>query len=128
MQAVYYLFLMGQCTGACEVLQRQHQQTPDNLVVMFNLGVVYGRLSRHTDAAHLFEQVLRTDSNHPSAFDGLCDSLHQLGRFEEAATAGTKALALKHASSERTQVAGWTLPTQGVRALAEQPSSRASAT
>ncbi|WP_421292135.1 tetratricopeptide repeat protein [Aeromonas taiwanensis] len=112
LQFAYYLFLSGDPATAAQVLTLAHNAAPDDIEVLRNLCVCLSRSDQHERAVTYLAELVRREPADYLAQDGLCTSLAKLGRHEEAAQAGTRALTLKEEANS-LPVEGWGLPAEG---------------
>ena len=95
LQLVYYIFQLGDLSGAELFLRRLLQVHPEDVEILENLAVMLGRQGKAAEAAPCFEQVVARSPGNVNAWDGLAASLARLERFAEARAAGERSLALK---------------------------------
>jgi tetratricopeptide (TPR) repeat protein len=75
----------GRLDEAREQMERARLAQPENLAVLLNLGVTYGRLGRNEEAATLFGEVLETDPGHQEARFNRALALASRGDLEASA-------------------------------------------
>lgn len=121
LQLVYYVFSLGDLAGSERFLRQLLLVHPNDLEMLENLAVVVGRQGRHGEAVTLFERVLALagDAVGANVWDGLTANLSQLERYEEARSAGERALALKTLAAQ--PLPGWRPPAETPRQHLERP-------
>lgn len=123
LQLGYYIYFCGDPAGAAAFLEKGRQLYPRHPQLLLNLAVCLRRSGQPAAAVERLEELLAIEPANPVAHDLLCSALHQLGRDDAAAVAGTRALALKDGAN-RTPPAGWQLPATTPAAWAGQPGKR----
>lgn len=119
LQLAYYVFLVGDPAAAAIFLERSRADYPDNPELLRNLAVCLSRSGQHEAAVERVTELLAIAPEDFVALDALCNCLSRLGRFAEAAAAGTRSLLLKDRRC-RPPASSWRLP-------AESPAARLSA-
>ncbi|HVZ42242.1 MAG TPA: tetratricopeptide repeat protein [Ramlibacter sp.] len=114
LQLAYYVFLCGDPRGAAVFLEDTRRDYPDDADLLLNLSVCLSRSGQYEPAVARMRECLRSRPDDPVAYDGLAASLYQLGRHEEAAQAGTRALVLKD-SAIAPPPPDWRLPAASPR-------------
>ncbi|CAO3378420.1 tetratricopeptide repeat protein [Azospirillum argentinense] len=89
------LFAMGLREDSTLAYRNALAITPDFPSATFNLGVALGVVDRLADSARALERTARLDPRHLDAIDRLVIALALLGRDDEAAVWGERALDLK---------------------------------
>ena len=121
LQLAYYLYILGDYRAAASCLERVRPHYPDNVELLTNLGVVYGRSGDNARAVECMRTLLTVDPHNAVAHDALASALSKLGDYDEARRAGTRALILKDRAS-RTGKSVIRLPAHGPgRWLAANP-------
>lgn len=124
LQAAYYLFLLNDFGAAATILAGQLKTTPDHFEVLLNLAVCHERLRRSDEAVVVLERALTLDPDNAVAHDALTACFSRLGRFEDAARAGSRSLDLKDQACDPGQIGAWRLPDGSPGDFAGQPGKR----
>lgn len=121
LQLVYYVFSLGDFPETERFLRQLLLVHPNDPEMLENLAVVVGRQGRHDEAVALFERVLALggDAVPANVWDGLTANLSQLERYDEARSAGERALAQKTAAAH--PLPGWRPPAMTPRHYLERP-------
>jgi tetratricopeptide (TPR) repeat protein len=78
---------LGAYAAAAETLEKARRLKPDDIDMLFTLADAYREARDYEGAVGVYRNVLAIDSGSAVAAQGLGDSLLQLGRLEEAASA-----------------------------------------
>ncbi len=121
LQLVYYVYSLGDLPGTECFLRQLLRVHPNDPEMLENLAVVAGLQGRHEEAVTLFERVLALagDAVPANVWDGLTTSLPKLERYDEARSAGERALAQKTAAAQ--PLPGWRPPAITPRRHLERP-------
>jgi tetratricopeptide (TPR) repeat protein len=120
LQSAYYIYLCGDPRGAAHLLTKAREQHPRDRQVLLNLAVCLSRSAQPAPALDSLQELLQLDPGNIVAHDSLCAVLHQLGRNDEAAAAGTRALELKDRANGAAP-GRWKLPDTSPESWAGAP-------
>lgn len=109
LQLVYYIFLVGDPASAAAFLEMQRAHHPQHPELLLNLAVCLSLSRQPGPAVERIHELLRLEPDNVVAHDSLCNCLSQLGQFEQAAVAGSRALTLKDLG-HRLPPQAWRLP------------------
>ena len=95
LQLVYYLFLIKDYRSCCVALEQNLKYHVDDIEILQNLAVSYGRCGQYKESVLYGEKVVALDPNNFAAWDGLASSYYRTHQFQKSSQAGTKSLSLK---------------------------------
>lgn len=121
MQLSYYLFLLGDIKAAAFPLEHILKQDPHHAEALRNLAVCRSRTGSSEEAVARARSLIEKQPDDPLAWDILAKNLHELGRDDEAADAGTHALLSKDRGCDPARARGWALPSGRPEGFAAAP-------
>lgn len=123
MQLSYYVFLCGDPAAAARFLEDTRKRHPQEPELLLNLAVCLYRSGQHEAAMQRLSEFMVLRPDDPVAYDTKCSVSYRLGRFAEAAEAGTRALVLKDGAVAPAP-GGWRLPDVSPARWASRPGKR----
>jgi hypothetical protein len=109
LQLSYYVFLIGDPVSAAQFLAIAREDYPSNTEVLKNLAVCLACSGQDEQAIRYFQELLVLQPNEYLAFDSLSRCFSNLGQYDQASSAGTRALMLKD-QAHGSLVGNWRLP------------------
>jgi hypothetical protein len=110
LQLAYYLFLIGDASGATLFLERIVKTYPNDAELLRNLSVCQSRSGQYQKAVNTLEQLVVLTPEDPLIFDTYTASLSQLGQYTKACETGSKSLILKDQAQKKVLSTQWRLP------------------
>jgi serine/threonine-protein kinase len=92
-----FLYKDGRYPDAINVWEGSRSRTPDNIIILKNLGAAYHMVSRYEDAASTFQRALELEPS-ASIYNNLGTARFFQGHYSEAAAAFEKAVDKKATS------------------------------
>ncbi|MEM9567941.1 MAG: tetratricopeptide repeat protein [Cyanobacteria bacterium P01_E01_bin.34] len=118
LQLAYYLFSVGDFRALATILEVGLNSHPDDLEILQNLAVAWGRLKNYDKTIQYARQTIDRNSDNYLAWDCLASAYYNIRQYREAAEAGTSSLI--HKDKQHGYIdPNWTLPNSSPQAYAE---------
>ncbi len=109
LQLCYYMYFLNDFASGVQLLKTITEHYPDDMEVLRNLIVFLNRDRKYEEAITYAKQCTSIDPDSYLPWDSLASSYYQLGRYSEAAQAGTQSLLLKD-QAHGSKPSDWNLP------------------
>lgn len=125
-QLSYYFFVTGRFSNALQMLEESNRLAPGKLETLRHLSVISKRLGKNAKSVAWAQKALAIAPDDFVSLDTLASGLYRLKRFDEAKSAGTRALVLKDQLAVRSapRQPRWKLaaarPTAGQHRIAQR--------
>ncbi|MGK7913083.1 MAG: tetratricopeptide repeat protein [Synechococcus sp.] len=118
LQLGYYFFSIGDCRALAAILENNLDSYPDDIEILQNLAVAWGRLNDHPKTIQYARKTLELNPENYLVLDCLAKAYYKVEQYQEAAKAGTQSLELKD-KQFGTIDPKWTLPEGPPQAYAQ---------